>query len=205
MRYSLRRGLSLLELMLALAITAMVATAIAGMLAAVSSGTHTRRDARSAVLTGNALATRLAGYVSPARAFLDRDPERFVLWLNDDRQSDSVHATEIRWFMLNEDTGEFRVHFVRFPDAWTQTAKDLEDQEYPGSADWWSILAQFEALGWTASVPLADDISTITIELDTVMPQEARHLTVEVTFTTGTGPFGTVVPVTLKHHQPPVN
>ena len=45
-----RRGLSLLELVLALAMTTLVATGVAGMLAGLGSGIAVGRDARTAML-----------------------------------------------------------------------------------------------------------------------------------------------------------
>lgn len=201
----MRRGLSLVEMILALAITGMVAAAIAGMLSAVNSGTHSRRDARTAVLTSNAMATRVAGYVVQGRAFLAADDDRFVLWLNDDRQSESVHASEIRWFELDGVTGEFIVLFQDFPEGWTQTAIDLEDREHPHTTDWWALLRQLQTLGWVDSLPLADSIADARVRTDHAEPLQSRHLTVEVDIDIGAAPVTTVLPTTLLNHQPPVH
>jgi len=200
-----RRGLSLVELMLALTITGMVAAAIASMLAAVTTGTHTRRDNRAAALTGNAMATRIAAYVTPARAFLAADSDRLALWLHDDRQSESVHASEIRWFLYHEADAELRVHFASFPEDWTQAAINLEDREYPRNSDWWTLLEQLEALGWTDSIPVADGITDLIIRIDSVTALDARHVTIEAEISPGSLPIRTVIPATLLNHQPPAH
>ena len=55
----MKRGLSLLELILALSVTASVALAITGMMGAVSTGVEGRRDTRSVLVLANAAASRL--------------------------------------------------------------------------------------------------------------------------------------------------
>ena len=58
------RGLTSIELMIALTITALIAAAIAGMLTAVSDGVYTRGDARSVMVRANAAQTRLSAYIA---------------------------------------------------------------------------------------------------------------------------------------------
>jgi type II secretory pathway component PulJ len=55
-----RRGLTFLEFILSLAITAMVALAITGMLTSVAMGQRLRRDNRAFVIRTHALKSRLA-------------------------------------------------------------------------------------------------------------------------------------------------
>ncbi len=112
-----RRGLTLIELMLALAITAMVAAAISGMLTAISTGEHLRRDNRSFIMRAHAAKTRLGAYVAKSRCVLDANGGDTVLWLEDSRGSGTVHASEIRWLIFNSVDGTLDVHFVDLPDA----------------------------------------------------------------------------------------
>jgi hypothetical protein len=198
-----RRALTLLELMLALVITTLIAGAIWGMMSAVSTGVSTRRDTRSTMVGANAAATRIGAYIAPSRCILDAGSVGLVIWLNDDRESETVHATELRWMFFNADTGTLDVCFVHFPDAWSQAAKDLEDNEYTKDANWQAILSTYMSKGWIASVPLVDRLTGITVTTDQVDPLAAQHLTINLAFQTTAGAMDVPVSSTIRLHQPP--
>ena len=200
-----RRGLSLLELMLALSITAMVATAVSAMMSAVITGVSTRRDTRSLMVRANAAQTRLAAYIAPSRAVLGSDGSTLVLWLEDARDGGTVHATEIRWLKHNPSNGTIDVCFVDFPDAWQQTAKDLSDRQYNRDADWMAVLNSYNSNGWVTSLPLVDGLERLTVRLDADQPLDSQHVDYELDFATSTGSLPTHVSATVRLHRPPVS
>ncbi len=200
-----RRGLSLLEMLLALSITALIAVGISSMISAVTSGVGTRRDLRTTMVRANAAQTRLAAYIVPCRTVLASNGSDLVLWLNDSRESDSVHATEIRWLLFDADQGAIDVHFVDFPDAWTQTAKDLADTEYSADADWDAVLTQYQTNGWVTAVRLADGLDSAWVSTDAAVPMDSRHIIFELGFQTDDGPVPVRVPATVRLHQPPMS
>ena len=132
----MKRGLSLLELILALSVTAIVALAITGMMGAVSTGVEGRRDTRSVLVLANAAASRLSSYVAPSCCILSVGGSDITLWFNDSRESDTVHATEIRWLTFDSEAGTLAVNYVEFPSAWSKAACDLADEEYAADASW---------------------------------------------------------------------
>jgi prepilin-type N-terminal cleavage/methylation domain-containing protein len=180
---STRRGLSLLELLLALSITAMVAAAISSMLSVVSVGIDSRRDSRTLMLRGQASQLRLSAYIAPSRCILGTSGANIALWLTDSRQSDTVHATEVRWLRYDSVNGELAVHYVSFPAGWTQTMKDLADHEYLRRTDWEAVYTTYSTAGQIDSVILVDQIDTITVSLDDADPQLARLVQYAFTFT----------------------
>jgi hypothetical protein len=220
---STRRALSLLELMIALVVTAMVAGAISGMMHAVTTGVVTRRDNRSTMVGANTAAARLGAYIAPARCILDVSGPDVVVWLNDSRESGTIHATEIRWLLFDAGTGTITVHFVDFPDGWSQAAKDLEDQEYASGTNWSTVLSSYQGKTWTASIPLVDGLDTVQGKtwtasiplvdgLDTVNvirdeadPLDARHVMYELSFDTTQGTMDIDVAATVRMHQPPTS
>ncbi len=200
-----RRGLSLLELMLALSITAMVATAVSAMMSAVITGVSTRRDNRSLMVRANAAQTRLAAYITPSQAVLDSDGSTVVLWLEDARDGGAVHATEIRWLKHDPSKGTIDVCFVDFPDTWQQTARDLADRQYDRDADWMAVLDLYDSNGWVSSLTLVDGLERLRVRLDAAGPLDSRHVDYELDFTTSDGSLPTHVSATVGLHRPPVN
>ncbi|MHC5024480.1 MAG: hypothetical protein ACYTGG_11330 [Planctomycetota bacterium] len=196
-------GLTMIELLLAISITAMVAAAIASMLAAVSAGVLTKRDSRSLMVHASAAQTRLDAYVGPSRAFLDIGESNAVLWLNDSRESGTVHATEIRWLLYDATTGSIDVLFVQFPDGWSQTSRDLNDQEYPMTEDWSAVLTTYQASGWIGQFTVVDGLANVSVSSDAIEPVDAQHLTYTLGVETVEGAASITVSCTLRVHQPP--
>ncbi len=197
------RGMSLLELMLALVITALVAGAICGMMGAVTTGVSTRRDNRTTMIGANAAAARLSAYIAPARCLLDTDGTNLVLWLHDERESGTVHATEIRWLFYDDATGTLDVYFVSFPNGWAKAAKDLEDPEYLATANWASIFNSYDNKGWTASMTLLDGLEGVAVGTDAFADQDSRHLNFDLLFETSGQPMEIWIAATIRTHTPP--
>ena len=177
-----RRGLTLIELMLALSITALIAGGISAMVSAVDAGTETRADQRTAMVSAGVLSSRLAGYVEPARCILKLDDSRLTLWLHDNRTSETVHASEIRWINFDDATGAVSVDFLAFPDDWPPAAIDAADVWYPADTNWDLIHTEWDALGHIATMPIGSGLSSFTFSLDDANATLARLVTFSVGF-----------------------
>lgn len=197
------RGLTLLELMLALVVTALIAGAISGMMSAVTAGVSTRRDNRSTMVGASAAAARLSAYVAPSCCLLDAVGSNLVLWNEDSRESETVHATEIRWLIFDAGSGTYEVRFVSFPPEWSQAAKDLEDHEYGLATNWMSVLSTYQSKGWIASMPLVDGLASVAIATDAFDPLDSRHVNFRLGFATSEGTMDVCVAATVRLHQVP--
>lgn len=198
------RGLTMLELLLALSITALVAAAIAAMMGAVTSGITTRRDSRALMVRANTAQTRLAGYFTPCRSLLAADGSGVVLWLDDARQSDSVHATEIRWLVFDSTAGTLDVHFVQFPAGWSELEKQLADQLYPPTADWNAVRAEFDGNGWLTRLTLIDGLASFSASTDQPTALDSRHVTFGLDFRVHETTAAVRLFATIRLHQPPL-
>lgn len=203
MKVTIRRGMSLLELMLALTVTALVAAAISGMMGAVSTGVSSRRDGRSVMVRASAAESRLSAYVSPSRCILDAGANSLVVWLKDERESNTVHGTEIRWLLFDAGAGTLDVYYVKFPDVWAQAAKDLEDREHARDSNWTTVLNYYDSKGWIADFPLVDGLSSVAITTNHATALNARHVSANLGFETETGVLQTAVAATIRLHLPP--
>jgi hypothetical protein len=198
-----RRGLTFLEFVLSLAITAMVALAITGMFTSVAMGQRLRRDNRAFVIRTHALKSRLVAYIGPCRSLLMSNGTDLVLWRDDSRQSDTVHASEVRWLIYDHVNGKLDVHYVAFPEDWTDVAKALEDTEYPYTTDWWAVRSSYEADSLLASYTLLDGLDSVSITTDEAAPVDSRQVVYELTFETQGEPLPQTVSATIFRYLPP--
>ena len=198
-----RRGLTLVEMMLALSITVMIAGAIASMMAAVSRGVGAKRDTRSVMVRANAAQARLASYLAPSRAVLASDDDMLVVWFNDQRKSNTIHGSEIRWFFFDSNAGAIEVYHVAFPANWGKQQKTTADHEHPSNADWIEVLKEYESQNLIGSVRLVDGISDYIIELDKNAPLDSRIVSFDFDFETHAG-FDRVRQTFMlrKHYSP---
>jgi len=152
----------------------------------------------------NAAEARVAAYIAPGRCILGLAGTSLSLWLNDGRDGETVHATEIRWLTFDYDTKALNVQFVTFPPTWTQVLKDVEDHEYPLTSDWLGVLEEYTTKGYIATVPLVDGLEDMTITLDDADPLSARHVQYLLQFETTTGTTDVNVAATIRLHHVPV-
>lgn len=183
-----RRGLTLLELLLALSISALVAGSLVAMLDAVAVGTTRRGDIRSTLVVAGGISTRLNAYLTPSNALLDVAEDGFVLWFNDDRSSDTVHATELRWFEFDPDTGQFFVAWIAFPDTWTKVARDLADAEFAVGSDWDQVRRRYELEGHLIETPVAEGLTGLRVRIPGDLTV-AERLSMELDFETSAMPI----------------
>ncbi len=167
----------MVELMLAMSITAVMGVALTAMLSAISAGMDARHDTRTHLLQANAAQIRLAAYIKPSLAILDSDGSDVVLWFDDSRRSGTVHATEIRWLLYNEDEGTIIMFRVQFPSDWTLNQKLVADREYAPSTDWMAVYREFRQNEWITGFVLVDGLDDVAVSFDQALPRDSRHVT----------------------------
>lgn len=196
-----RRALTLVEMMLALSITAMIGLALTAMLTAISTGMETRHDARTHLLHANAAQIRLSAYIAPSLCVLYANGADLVLWHNDSRRSGTVHASELRWLLFDEDEGTISVYMVDFPDTWTQTQRLVADAEFPVSTDWIAVYRQYQINGWVRGIVLVDGLDTAAVALNEAAALDARQVTYR--FVAEEGGAQSLVSASLRTHREP--
>lgn len=199
-----RRGLTLLELLMAVIITAMVGAGIAGMLGAVSAGVGTRKDSREVMVLAHGAQCRLSAYLATARCVLAAGSSDVTIWLDDSRESGTVHATEIRWIRYDANNGEIIVDYVAFPVTWTPTVCDLVDLEYASSTDFDAVRGYYSGKGLLASRPLVDHVECASIRTDATAALDSRHIVFDLGFESQNQTVMVQVSGTIQEHEKPV-
>jgi len=173
-----RRGLGLLELILAITITSITALAVATVLVSVSRGMTAINQGRSSLQRAHAAHVRLRTYTDPALALLAFDPERGIaLWLHDQTENGQVNVSELRVFWFNAQEGTLSVEYVDFPDEWTEEMVETYDTVVTGVEDPFEAMEAQRALGFTATSVLADGVMGLDLthnELDIKQSDRAQ-------------------------------
>ena len=204
-----RHGLTLLELLMALAITAMITAAISVMVSAVSVGELSRRDNRDYIVRTYAAKSRLSAYIARSLAVLEVDVNGSdaVIWLNDWRGGGTVHATEIRWLIFDGPSKTMKVYYVDFPDTWNAVMQALEDQEYALGQDWSEVLSTYDLAGYVSSMTLVDGIANVQITTDQATAIASGMISFNIEFVTASGgePVVQDISIRILRHEAPVS
>ncbi|MBC8202594.1 MAG: prepilin-type N-terminal cleavage/methylation domain-containing protein [Planctomycetes bacterium] len=199
-----RRGLTLLEMILAIGITAIIGAAIASMMAAVSNGLTSRDDGRRTAVQLATTQVRLSAYIAPARCLLDKGDTTLTIWLDDARESGTVHASEIRWLTFDAPNKAFIVKFIDFPDNWSQSMIDAADTECDESTNYNEMLTTFESSDLVSEFALVDAMETCSIWINEIDPISATRICVRFSLSTNFGPSSeALVDESIRQHLPP--
>lgn len=145
-----RRGLTLVELLLAITITAIISVAIASMMFAISSGTSSQTDMRSLLLRQRLSAARLTALVRSSGMVLATGSNYMVLWTNDADSNGMPNRAEIRYIELNTTTGELWSYKTQWPGSMTTDQILTANIGYDLTANFASVIP---ALKGQASFP----------------------------------------------------
>jgi hypothetical protein len=127
------RGMTLLETLLAIAMTTIVGAGISGMMHVLSSDVAMQHEVRTGIVRAALVQSRLSAYVGRARCFVDLEPQRAVLWLQDTNGDDTIGASELRWITFDPSSNITSVQWID-----SQTPSALPTYDTPTSVDWWS-------------------------------------------------------------------
>lgn len=159
------RGLTLLELLLALAGTAVVGTAVAMMMTGVVYGTQTDKDMRGMITRQMALRARLEAEVREARLILDSGSDYLILWSEDTDGDDAPNKTEIQ--VIEYDAAADRV--MRYaPAALITDANYTLADDFRTTTNGYKGDATFPGERW------GEQITSFAITIDDVDPQAAK-------------------------------
>ncbi len=198
-----RRGLTIIELLIALAITAMMGLAIGSMMTTVGSATGRDSAERTALLRAHAGQVRLRAYMDNALSILQHDDEAdaAVIWLYDHLTEDSVNLREIRLIAVAD--GAITVEWVAFPENWSEAMKDAADVVLSPGADFFATIAAQRALGQTRTTTLLNHVEEASWALNAPSPQNATRARLALTLDAQGSPVEAYYAFGLKDHAFP--
>ena len=199
-----RRGLSLLEMLLAIGITSIIGAAIASMMAAATNSLSANDDGRQSAIRLATTQVRLGAYIAPSFCILDKGDSFLTLWTEDSRESDTVHASEVRWIQFDREKKELNVLFVDFPDDWSQAMIDAVDIECTSMTNYESLLTELRSDDVVDSISLVDAMASCSFWTNNTEPLNATRVCIRFSFETSFGKTtDSIVDETIRiHHQP---
>jgi hypothetical protein len=181
-----RRGLTFIELLIGLSITAVTCTILAVLINATAMGTSSQNDGRRALVRLQALKAELTGELVNARCILAAGNNYVVYWIGDQPGAPiavnrAVNFSEVRLLEIDP-SGNLNVYCTRWPDGMLDSAKATADTVYPANTDWYAAVNALKGTSYFSTNTLASNATTLSVTLDNAAPTSARfiHLRIDL-------------------------
>ena len=182
-----RRGFTMIELLLSLAITAVVAAGVAAMLGGLATGIALGSDARTGLLATAATHGRLVEELAGAGRVLAVTDEDAILWRGDLNPSSLVEPSELQWITFDPEHGELRRSSIRFPEDWSTIERLVFDRPITQASQLSKEWNRAESRGLLEHETLADGL--LRARLSATLPLiDASEFRIDLTFDLATGP-----------------
>lgn len=180
-----RKGMTLLELLLAFSITALIGLAMATVMTAAARGMSGAGQARSALQRVHAAYIRTRAYTDSGLCLLSVDPTKgFALWLHDETPGGRLNLLELRVFWWNNGDGTLTVERVQVPEAWAPELVAAYNIPIPSAANFFQIMLDQRSLGMTATETIADGLDNASLAFAGTTPMDVERFRMTLTVTT---------------------
>ena len=125
-------GFTLVELVMAMFITSIIAAAVAGMSMVLSTANAHSEDRYMAIESARNAMRKIQLDFQKALLItaVSEDGSSLLYWVRDENENGKINLTELR--LLRHESGEkqIRRYQVAFPDTWPQPLRDAQDTEF---------------------------------------------------------------------------
>ena len=182
-----RAGLTLVEIMIALVLTAMVGVAVAAMLDSVAYATTSRTSVRRINVKQKVVGSRIDAAIRSSMMVLAHDAEFIVLWMSDARPNGKPDLSELRRIERNPATSEL----------WSYRAPAnlaaVNDTRYRLSDDFSAITAGLKGTGVFPGERWGTSVTAWSPTLNATVPADATLVRYDLTIA------GDDATITLQH------
>lgn len=176
-------GITLVELLLALAGTAFVALAIAMMMLAVTYGTDSSKDMRFVLVKDTVITARVGAALRGSKMILEAGDGYVILWMHDGRNNGFPNLSEIRLIERDAASNELVSHQAEFSSSLTEEQLEAADTQYDLTDNFRTLT---NALKATAAFPgdsWAVGVTSLTFSLNHATTQSATAAEFQVGYT----------------------
>lgn len=172
-------GLTLVELMLSLTITAIVGVAISSMLVATSRATATSSDGRSLLVRHRIISARMNASVRQSTMVLETGSTYVVLWRGDSDSSGAPNMTELQRIELS--SGSIISYRWSLPAGWSDVAKAAADTAYNLNSNFNTATNTLKSSAYCTTEVWTTGVTAWSLTLDSATAQNASLLSYRVT------------------------
>ncbi len=193
------RGFTLAELVVSVAITAVIGSAVAGLAMALSTASEHGRDRYLSLQTARIAMLNVRGIIRKAKLVTACDGTTMVLWAEDANGNGKINRTEVVLVGRDSSLEQIRMHRIVFPDHLPEAAKAALDIELELEAltDLNAVLSLLEASLYDQITVLAGDVRSFKVSVSPAAPMtELVGLTITV------GPAERAVTLRTAVHLP---
>ncbi|GAB4552704.1 MAG: hypothetical protein Tsb0013_15060 [Phycisphaerales bacterium] len=198
-----RRGLTTLELLVALGVTSITGLGVAMVITSVSRGVSDMNTMRGAMQRAASSHARLRVYTDTSLCLLAQDDRGFALWAHDERRNGVVNVSELRVFWVLPEEGEVRTEYVAFPQEMGEVERAALDIVVAESEDPFQAMLAQRVLGFTEQTVLADGVTSARITHTEADPRDSTRFRVLVGFDGGAETQELLMAVGLPQHRRP--
>jgi len=204
-----RDGFTLVELVISLAITAVIGSAVAGLAMVLSTASEHGRDRYLSLQTARISMLNIQDMIHKAKLVTDCDGTTMVLWAEDSNGNGKINLTEVVLLGRDSSLEQIRMHRIVFPDHWSKETKasldlqlELKDVTSVQDVLSWMVGSQYDEVtvlagdvrAFSISTSPAPPVTDLVGPMMTIGPSEqqavtlrsAMHLRADVTDRVGT-------------------
>ncbi len=206
-RKAARRGVTLVELLIGLSITAVTCGILAVLINATAMGTSTQNDGRRSLVRLQSMKAVLEDEFVNARAILATGSNYVVYWTGDGTTgptpvNGAVNFAELR--MLDIDaSGNLNVYCCKWPSGMNSTAILANDTEYAAGTDWRATAVALKGTTYYSTNTIAQNATSLTCSLDSASPTSAKMINLQVVINDGVVARQLALTVTLANPGTP--
>jgi hypothetical protein len=183
------RGLTLIELLIGLSITATTCAILAVLINATAMGTSTQNDGRRALVRLQSLKATLQDEFVNARCILATGNNYVVYWMGDQPGSvtpvnGAVNFSELRLLEIDP-SGNLNIYCTQWPTGMSDAAKRSNDTTYAAASNWYATAAALKGTTYYNTNKLAAGATTLSVSLDSAAPTAARFIHLRIDFNDG--------------------
>ncbi len=182
-----RRALTLMELIIGLAITAVVAGVLAILINSTAAGTNSQNDGRRALVKMQSMKAQIGDALANARSILATGPNYIVYWIGDQAgavtpPNGAVNLSEMRLLEIDPVSGNLNLYATQWPVNFTTANILSADQTYSASTPWYAAAQTAKAGGYFSPTVIATSITSMATVLDASACTQARLISIIMNF-----------------------
>ena len=182
-----RAGLTLIELILALGVTSLVAAGVAMVMFATARGTSSSQDVHGLVIKHKIIDSRLGGLVRSCQMVLATGSNYMVLWVFDTAGNGVPNRDEIRYIEFNSTTNEVWSYKTVWPSGWTQDQINAANTAYPLTTAFGTVIPALKGQATFIGERWATGVTGFSVTLNNAVAQSASLVNYTVTITQASG------------------